>query len=265
MKTSRHFNISGRIITEKDIARIVGIINEEYLSLVSKSDRIRIMFKGCTEDGIVFESGDPTEFLSAELMQTKRTISFDSSLIDFTNDLSVYISISHGDSEYRNSVSVSGGDSKWVNSVLIRFKESIEASSPQDPFIFKYKTILKIGSAFGIGRLYFYLLDIFLSLVIKKPILNPPSWLVDMKVFFKAHHFLFSVCDYLISFSVGWFPVLLLMMKAEKLWPSVEFQIGPKYTFVEKQRRNILYIIFTLGILPLLISIIYDICKSIFN
>jgi hypothetical protein len=265
MKTSRHFNISGRIITEKDIARIIGIINEEYHSLESKSKHISKMFKGCTEDGIVFESDNSTEFLSAELIQTKRTISFDSSLIDYNNDLSIYISISHGDSGYRNSISISGVDSNWVNSIFIRLQESIEASSPQDPFIFKYKTIIKIGSAFGIGRLYFFLIDNVLSFMIKKPSTNPPIWVVGMQNFFSTHPFLHFALYYLFCFSIGWFPVLLLMMKAKELWPSVEFQIGPNYTLVEKQRRNILYLIFTLGILPLLISIIYDICKSLFN
>jgi len=267
MKISRKFKIEGRVITTEDIKRLVNILEKEYSELAPKSRHIRLLFKGSTEDGIIFESEIPNDFLSAELMQTKRTISFDCSLIDFTNDLSIYISLEHGNSIYSgNSVSVQGTDANWVNALQTRIKESFDAALPQNSFLLKNKTYIEILFAFGIGRLYAYVLQLILFPFISVPdsfVKNPPTWLFSLAIFFNNHRLLFTLFDYLIYFPAGWFGSSYLISKAKDLWPSIEFQIGPTHTYIEKKRRNLIYAFYSLGILPLLISIIYDIIKSV--
>lgn len=267
MKISRKFKIAGRVITIEDITRLVNILQNEYSELALKSKHIRLLFKGSTEDGIIFESEIPNDFLSAELMQTKRTISFDCSLIDFTNDLSIYVTLEHGNSTYSgNSVSVQGTDANWVNALQTRIKESFDAALPQNSFLLKNKTSIEILFAFGIGRLYAYVLQLVLVAFISIPdsfAKNPPTWLVSVASFFNNHHFLFTLFNYLIYLPVGWLGSSYLISKAKDLWPSIEFQIGPTHTYLEKKRRNLVYAFYSLGILPLLISILYDVLKSV--
>lgn len=266
MKISRKFKIERRVITIEDIKRLVNILEKEYSELAPKSENIRLLFKGSTEDGIIFESEKPNDFLSAELMQTKRTISFDCSLIDFTNDLSIYVSLEHGNSIYSgNSVSVQGANANWVNALYTRIKESFDAALPQNSFILKNKTTIEILFAFGIGRLYACVVQLILFPFISVPdsfTKNPPTWLVSIATFFSKHLFLFTLFDYLIYFPVGWFGSSYLISKAKSLWPSIEFQIGPTHTYIEKKRRNLIYAFYSLGLLPLLISILYDVIKS---
>lgn len=267
MKISRHFPIKGCIIKEEDIRRIIGIMGSEFSILSTKSKHVRLKFKGHTEDGIVFESDNMDDFIATELMQTKRTLSFDSSLSDFNNDLSIHVSLSHGDSKYGNSVSVQGTDANWVTAVLTRLKESIEASAPQNPAILKHKTLIQFLCAFGIGRIYSLMLDVlFLPfegfLRSQQFSVAPPAWLIPMISFLRTYPVSFVILNYLIWFPAGWFASYFLISKAEDLWPSVEFQIGPPHTHIEKRRRSLIYKIFVIGIAPLLVSIVYDILKS---
>lgn len=267
MKISRKFKIEGRVITIADITRLVNILQSECSELAPKSKHIRLLFKGSTEDGIIFESEIPNDFLSAELMQTKRTISFDCSLIDFTNDLSIYVTLQHGNStHYGNSVSVQGTDANWVNALQTRIKEAFDAALPQNSFLLKNKTSIKILFAFGLGRLYAYVLQLVLIPFIPIPdsfVKNPPTWLVSFATFFNNHHFLFTLFDYLIYLPVGLLGFSYLISKAKDLWPSIEFQIGPTHTYIERKRRKLVYAFYSLGVLPLLSSIIYDVLKSV--
>jgi hypothetical protein len=269
MKINRKFKIERRVITIEDIQRLVNILEKEYLKLEPNSNHIRLLFRGSTEDGIIFESETPSDFLSAELMQTKRTLSFDCSLIDFTNDLSIYISLLHGNSTYsNNSVSVQGKDSNWVNALDTRLKESFEAALPQNSFLLKNKTFIEILFAFGISRFYYYFLHLIVFPFIPVPdsfSKNPPTWIAPLATFIKNHHLFATVIDYLVCFPVGWLASIYLISKAKNLWPSIEFQVGPTHKFIEVKRRNLIYAFYSLGILPLVLSILYDIVKSFTN
>jgi len=41
-------------------------------------------------------------------------------------------------------------------------------------------------------------------------------------------------------------------------WPKLEIQIGPEHTFLEKNRRNVFFTIFTILLLPIILGFIFS-------
>ena len=263
MKIARQETISRRIVTHDDVIRLGRIFADEFSSRSSVSSNARLTFTVRADDGTVFETDNIGDLSSDQVLRTKRIVSFDLSLSDYSNDLRMHLSISHGASDYRNSISVEGTDANWVNGSFTRLKDNIEACSPQNSFIVRHRLPIEFVTALGIGRLYVWALDIFLALFFPSfNVSNPPEWITSLAVFFRAHPTLFISIDYIIGLPAGWFPASILLDKASRLWPSVELQIGPPHTYTEKRRRLLLLTIFMTGILPLITSFIYDLLRS---
>jgi hypothetical protein len=72
----------------------------------------------------------------------------------------------------------------------------------------------------------------------------------------------FKVFKYIVAYLGGFSPALLLIGQLKELWPAVEIQIGPEHTLVEKSRRKWMAVVITLGVLPLLVNLFYDILKA---
>ena len=264
MKISRQLTISRRIITRDDLIRLARIFSDESSANLSASRQLRLSFTVRADDGTIFETSDISDLFSDDVLKTKRIASFDLSFSDYSRDLSMHLSLSQGASDYRNSISVQGSDANWVTGSFTRLKESVEACAPQTSFLLRYRVPIELVSAVGIGRLYTWVLDILLSLIIPSSVvLNPPEWIASLRPFFRAHPSLLVLLDYVIGLPLGWFAALLLLERAVNLWPSVEFQIGPPHTYVEKRRRILLSTIFVVGILPLITLVIYDLLKSL--
>jgi len=46
------------------------------------------------------------------------------------------------------------------------------------------------------------------------------------------------------------------------LWPEIELDFGPEHLKVEKLRRLRISIVFSIAIIPIILTIVYDIAKS---
>lgn len=263
MKISRGIPVRSRIITETDLVRFLSIFQTEYDSLSRMSKHISMRLNARFEDNTAIEADSSREFLASGLLKTKRAVSMDLSLTDYENKNSIGLSLSHGDSDYGNSISVQSESENWVSALSTRLKESVDACTPQKSFLLKHKRLLEFVVALSIGRVYLWLLDLLFPLLQIRPIENPPEWVLSIRSFFVGHPFISILFYYALMFANGWFPSIWLLSKANKLWPSIEFQIGPQHTHIEKNRRKLISAIFTLGILPLLVSLIYDVIKSI--
>lgn len=160
MKISRHIPIMGRIIREDDIRRLIAILEAEYSLQSAHSKTVRFLFKLYSNDETIFETDNSSEFLATEFLQTKRIISFELSLSDFSQNLGIEISLSHDCRSYRHGIFIRGTDTNWVNSLSLRLKEAVEAFAPQNLMFSKYKRPIEIVSAFGFGQLYKWLFSL---------------------------------------------------------------------------------------------------------
>jgi len=244
-----------------DVERLAVLFADESKSIRAKSDTPRISYEARADDATVFETDSLEEFLSSDIFKTKRIVSIKLSLAQYSTDKRLSLSLSHGNSDYQNGASIQGNDSNWVNSIYTRLKESIDACQPQSSLLLKWRRPIEFLTAVGIGRLYIWVLDIAFSFVPFAPIENPPNWVLAMRNFFQDNPFFFSLFDYILGLPLGWLASSAIINRAERLWPSIEFQIGPPHTYLEKRRRLLLLSIFTLGIAPLTVSIIYDLIK----
>lgn len=263
MKISRGIPVRFRIITETDLTRFLSLFQNEYNSLSPKSKHISMRLSARFEDNTAIESDSSQDFLASGFLKTKRTVSIDFSLTDYQNNHSIGLSLYHGDSDYRNSISVQSESENWVSALSIRLQESVDACTPQKSILLKHRRLFEIIVGLSLGRLYFWILDLLFLLIPIRPIENPPEWILTVRSFFVEHPIISILLDYALMFPSGWFAAWWLLSKAEKLWPSIEFQIGPQHTHIEKRRRCLISAIFTFGILPLLVSLVYDILKNL--
>ncbi|MHB1116847.1 hypothetical protein [Sideroxydans sp.] len=151
----------------------------------------------------------------------------------------IEIELSHGENN-KSRVLVQGIDSTWVNGTLRKVEESIESFKPQCIIIKKYKWLALPVIALGIGILFTFLIG---QLPIKQS--------DNASLIYK----------YFLSFIIGLAPASILYEKLSNLWPSIELQIGPEHTFIEKNRRNYFALVIILGVVPLLTSLTYDVIK----
>lgn len=100
---------------------------------------------------------------------------------------------------------------------------------------------------------------VFTDLVVD---VEPPEWLLQNTDMLRSIASYGFVLNYLFAYFIGLGPAYLLIDKLKKLWPSVEFQVGPRHTFFEKRRRVWLVSVFFIGVTPFFVAATYDLLKS---
>jgi len=196
------------------------------------------------------------------MISSKRVSGIELHYSSYDANQEVSISLSHGGGDYRNYVKVSGLDSTWVNGTLKTIEEIIMGFKPQYRFLAEHKGAIEFVFALSIGSMYFYLMDLIPIAPIEG---ERPEWAIKLASALKGFELLFYFLKYIFAYLVGIWPAFYLMAKLEKLWPSIEFQIGPEHTFIEKQRRAWIAAALLVGVVPLLTSVAYDILKTAFR
>jgi hypothetical protein len=254
---SRKVRIQNRIITLADARRLASVLVAKYNETKADGKNARIKLSVTCVDESQFDSKSIDLFSDESVIASKRVSSIELSYSSYDSNQEILVSLHHGRSDYQNYVTISGLDSTWVNGTLKKLEEIISGFTPQNQFLTKYKQVLQFVFALGIGSLYFH----FIDLIPVAPVEGKPEWATKLASALKGFELLFLLLKYMLAFMVGIWPALYLMATLEKLWPSVEVQIGPEHTFVEKQRRAWMAGAFLVGIVPLLTSVAYDLIK----
>jgi hypothetical protein len=179
---------------------------------------------------------------------------------DFSRGYEISFRIIQGSGYYHGSgVDVSGSDTLWVNGVMRQFEESIQGWERQPSWPQRYSLPMTILFALSVGRIYIFLLDIFFDYVIPiQPISPRPAW-ADILIPIAPW------IDWGLALVVGIWPGIWLANKMKGLWPNVEIQTGPEYAQVHKRRRQRIWLIMTVGVLPLLLYALYDLMRFLIN
>lgn len=263
IKESRYSKIENKIITTEDIQNLAKVIWEEYEKAKSPDKYASVSFTIKCSDKSCFESSDPSIFETDSVLRTKRVDSV-SICCHCYNDSYINVELCNGNIYWGNDITVKGTDSNWVNGISKRLEDISSSFTPQNTFVKDHSIFLNILFAFGYGTIYMSILNVLLSGVESLPENRIPEWAKILRNLFETVPFLREIFEYLLGFTVGIFPAVLTTDKLKKLWPSVEIQNGPEHMMIEKRRRKWLAIVFTTCILPLALSLIYDIIKALF-
>ncbi len=134
---------------------------------------------------------------------------------------------------------VSSSKKEWVVTVFDKFEGIVKSLSPQKDFIKKYSIPLNL-----------VIFIIFEYIFIKLIIYFFPKNMMSLSFFEMMFNYV------LITFFLCSMISYLIVDYLKKLWPVVEFDFGPEHLKLEKQKRDYLWWLVTLIILPFLVNLL---------
>lgn len=262
MRETRNLRINKRVFSKADINKLAQFLWNESQQPTRSRIEFEMRFKINCDDGTSYASKSIDIFNDDGIIDTKRTESIEMALRDY--DLDQYITISIVKNGYRDDLTVEGDDQYWVNGCFNRLTEIINAVKPQVDWPYKYRRILFHIIALGVGSIIYFL---YWALILRhlQPIANPGEILKQLRSFARNNLWFSYVLQWISAygFGIGW--AFSLRERLLSLWPNIEFDFGPEHFNLEKKRRRHLSAIATLVVLPLAISVVYDITKIFFT
>lgn len=254
MKETRRKIIKDKIFTKDDIRNIYKIVKE------INNNKSSLELELNCQDGCSYESESDDLLNDGDIIDTKRCASVSIEYHNYDLERRISITLRHG-MDYGNEFIVSGLDRNWVSGIFDRINTTINSVKPQKHWFVQYQSIILHVSAFFFGLMFFRILDVLLFQHIE-PTDTPSEIIKAIRDFFHKYPFVRHTILGTCFWFQGIFPVLILRGWVLKLWPSVEFDFGPEHQKSEKNKRNRLGLFFSVIIIPLLITFIYDLIKK---
>ncbi len=261
IKESKRFSFGNKILKLEDVHEIAQILNTEYLEAKSEEIHCTINFTVICKDEASYESSDINIFSSGSIINSKKPLTIELWFSEYESDKRIRISFRKiYDSTYSgNSVFVEGYDSNWVNGVFGRISERIKSIEPQNPNKKLYLNLILFASTVLIGRIFTFILLSLPFGPVDESKISATSLLI--RHFIHSSAFIYYLTLYLSGSCVGLFPALFVREYFRKLWPYLEFQIGPIHEFEESRKRAKLRNLIILIIFPFIVMILYDVLK----
>lgn len=259
MKEARRLEIRKKVLTKTNVLTLAYVFFHEYQSSSDLGNNCSISFQLACNDGTSYESDCLDLFEDGGVIDIKRSNSIDFTFHDHTLKHYISLTISHGGG-YRNNLTVQGFDSNWVNGVFTKIKEKIDSFKPQDNWLLNHEKFVLHSSALGIGAIVYFIVWLVVYRHLE-PIKNPTGLLKDIKTIFLNNPWFFYVYPIFSYWIYGISWALQFRRWLFSLWPDIEFDFGPEHFKLEKTRRVRIYIFASLVIIPLLLSLIYDLSK----
>jgi hypothetical protein len=256
-RETRRLRIANVIIRPEDVRNLARIIVRAGESAPGQSSTKRQSFVVHAVDDSQYDSGTPEIFADGAILDKKQVHAIEMSFSDYSANSRISINLAQeAHLSGRSRIEVSGADSTWVNGNMRLMEDAVETWEHQAVWPRNFRWAIQILAAFGIGRV-FQLIEWFIlaHFVPVKPISPRPQWADALRP-------LVPILDWGGAFLLGIWPAILLTQKLMKLWPSVELRMGREWAQVTRRRRQYLWLVFTIGIVPILLSILYDLIKS---
>lgn len=264
---TRMLQFDNKIISTKDAIFLAKILLDAYEKDQEKSGK-SLTFSVVSDDGASFQSKEVELFSDDSIIHTRRIVEIKMKFFNIYNNNSISVYIEHA-SKVR--VFVEGDDSVWVGGYTSKLNDAFNSMKPQVNLFKKHEVWLNIVLLLAYSMLVLYFLNLIDVWFPSKVESSTADNSLLMRVIYKMsemHIFIRYVAKYLLVMILGtmmggFIFIPWMNYKLDKLWPSIEIQIGPEHKFVEKHRRTILYAIVLTCIVPILISFIYDFIKII--
>jgi hypothetical protein len=259
-KETRRFAFGDIIVRPEDVRTLAKIAVEVSGSQQQAETRPNLSFIIHAERGRTFESDSPELFDEDGHLDSKQVYAVGIELSDYKTGarVRVYLQDSESAGAYSNYVEVSGKDSMWVEASTTKLKEAILGFEKQPTWPRKWEPLFVIVGALGIGRAWdvvVYFSETYVFHIL--PLTPRPHWVEVLKPFA-------PLIQWGLIFLMGLFPSIYLTKKLLELWPSVEFRMGREWNQLVKKRKERLWGFFVIAIVPLLLSLLYDLLKDHF-
>lgn len=245
IREKRRLTFKFKRITPKIIRALSAIVEEEVHFLTNEyRNNFYKLYSVDTIDNTSFESQSKEIFSENQVIENRLTRKISMRFYTLDNSKNIEIQIVHlvKDENSENFITVSGDDPTWVNGVLGRLTETLDMAEDQLKHPYSGWIIFILMVLFNVE--YYRLVG---------------EYVVSTK----------SELLLLISISIPSFISIFLAIKfhnyIESVWPSVELQTGPDYKRVPNLRRKKIQWLTVSVILPLILSLIYDVIKSNFQ
>lgn len=255
IRQNRLIPIENRIIKLTHLKELAEILEKEYNLALKDNLNAELLFSVKCFEPSSYESEGVDIFNENSIINKKRIQSVTMRFKD-GKQKGVVIRLNHGwkiidDERYLDSdIEVTGSDQFWVSGIIDKLSELIKAMPPQQSFLLENKRLIN-WSVLCLGIICFgFTLNVFDS--------NPsegvlPFWQQAFSSFlaFVGHILLMILpASFFLMF------ISSIMDKAYDLWPSIELQVGPEHTYIEKRRRNLLLYLSSTILIPVILAII---------
>lgn len=246
VKTLKKLKIFGVVVRPKNIRELANRVYAEYSQDLKKQENVSIKFILKSFDGTQYES-EKMGFLSeGETLDNRRIVAIEMRYHNDSYDKWIDINLEHTISDWitRNKATVSGYDEVWTNGIVKMIEEIVSGWKKQADWPRKYKWLLLLILSIAMGLSFYLLLYSIVGL-----------FLSTSELFKKTLPF-FAVC-LSSAFVLGHY----MVDRIRRLYPSVEFMMGPEHSRVEGRKREKIYRvvqIIILTFLPLAISLILN-------
>jgi len=240
IKEAKTIIIDRKIFTKEDLKSISKIFINENQSSTEKGNSITLKFTYNFIDNTSIESISLKAFEEHGLLDMKKSSQIDFTFFDHSDDKYMNFNITHGNNG-SNRIIIRGTGETWTRHITTLFNDELEALKPQSNFT-KHNNLIAVGLSIIIS----FIIGFYSFKILGKPIIT--------KIFNNTTSSEFTMLMSPIWF-IGSVIAWPLMTWLTKLWPSIEFDFGPEHMRLEKKKKNRLWIVFSVFIVPIIIAI----------
>jgi hypothetical protein len=251
--------VRSRVFTLENVRALAKTLAAQYASLPEENKpRADINFTIRCDDGSSYESRDIELLAEGSVITQKRVTHVTLSYWYFPSNSRIEVALRHGSEE--GTITVNGSDRMWVAGVLDSLEGLCKSFRPQSNPYKKNPRLIDFAAAMGIGSILFFVLSFIPVTASSKQDGQDYLWLKNALM---AFPFLGHVIKYAIVWFLGMPWTSSLKGRFTSLWPSIELEIGPEHLLTEKLRRKLLSQVLALAVVPIALSVIYDVAKAL--
>lgn len=258
IRENRLLPINNKVFSRNHIYALAEEVSQEYEKVRKSQPTAWLLFSVKCFDHSSFESEDLELFKSESIITRKRVKSI---IIEFRCDKEKYVKIrlNHGyikvdDEKITDSdLEVGGEDPIWVGGILDKLTNIIYSVPDQFSFGARNSTLI-LWLLFFLGTyLWGALADVF------EPAKDgyDPYWSIVLNDIETSGGLIITAL--LFGGVPFWLISMFFLGDIKDTWPPTELQIGPEHFAFEKKRRIFMGRVWTLVLLPIIVSIISSI------
>ena len=256
IRETRRLVVNDVVVSPDDVRVLAQIVSDAATNL---GDNRHLYLSLHAFDSSEYEGTSLELFQVDGLLDTRQIREIGIYATNRAMDAEIHVRLCHETDGFpRSEIKVVGYDSTWVNGVMARPEHAVDEWQEQASWPRKLRWAFIVLGAFAIGSLYGWGVEFSLDhLVHIKPITPRPSWAEALLPFA-------PLIRIAVDFPAGLAPSFFLVNKLSRLWPRVELRTGREYAQTVSRQRKYAWAVFSLIVLPVLVSLLYDAVKLVY-
>lgn len=241
IREKRKLYLADLRITLNSIKSLAQLIEMEASKLSQLKESFYLSYSVDADDDSSYESQSSIIFNEESIVKLKviEKVSIRFSSSDYSKNIEVYVRHGWEDEADDNYILVSGTNSNWVSGTLESLTAIIDSFEPQPKILEKIQLVN--GGAWFTGCIY--MLSLFKQHFdsIKNESISSLVFITFIGIFFAGG--------------------ILTSNYLRSILPVIEIQTGPEHRQLPKQKRKRVAAVLSLIIIPIVLTILYDIIK----